>query len=266
MILYKLGSTGPVISNIQTYLCYLGYDCVADGEFGQRTDTAVRKFQEDNNLKIDGVVGPKTVEIISSKLRSQPLRTLTEEDFIRASKELDCEVAAIKAIQKVETSGNGGFLKNHLPKILFEGHVFWNQLKKFGKNPLSYSRKYPNILYPDWTTKNYLGGEKEYTRLNTAKKISIIAANMSASWGMFQIMGYNYELCGEPNIFSFIQKMYESEGAQLDLFVKFIKSNPKMHKAIQDKQWATFAKIYNGPGYAQNKYDTKLESAYNSFK
>lgn len=265
MAIYQKGSMGAVVSNIQTYLNKLGFPCVADGEFGANTDRAVKAFQEANGLTADGIVGPKTVSILAEKIRGG-IKTLTEEDFERAAKELDCEVATVKAVQIVETGGKGGFFSNGLPRILFEGHVFWNQLKKVGKNPFTYFRKYPNILYQNWTKSNYFGGEKEYNRLNIAKEISVPAANMSASWGMFQIMGFNYEACGEPNIYAFIAKMYESEGTQLDLFVQFIKNNPLMHKAMQEKNWVKFAKLYNGSGYAQNKYDKKLESAYNSFK
>jgi hypothetical protein len=263
MAIYRKGSSGAVVSNIQTYLNKCGYPCVADGEFGDNTDKAVRDFQRDNELTIDGIVGPKTIAILSDKIKNG-IKKICEEDYQRAANELGCEVAIIKAILKIESSGSG-FLMNGLPKILFEGHVFWNQLKKVGKNPLTYFRRYPNILYEKWTKKNYFGGEKEYTRLNTAKDISVKAANMSTSWGLFQIMGFNYEACGEPNIYSFVAKMYESEGAQLDLFIKFIENNQRMHLALLNKDWVTFARLYNGAGYAQNQYDKKLAAAYKFF-
>ena len=31
------------------------------------------------------------------------------------------------------------------------------------------------------------------------------------------------------------------------------------------KKWANFAKGYNGPAYADNAYDVKMETAYNHF-
>ena len=35
-----------------------------------------------------------------------------------------------------------------------------------------------------------------------------------------------------------------------------------MLPALQNRNWADFAKRYNGPAYAQNKYDEKLAKAY----
>ena len=35
---------------------------------------------------------------------------------------------------------------------------------------------------------------------------------------------------------------------------------------LKAKDWAGFAKKYNGPGYAQNAYDQKLRNAYENFK
>jgi hypothetical protein len=53
--------------------------------------------------------------------------------------------------------------------------------------------------------------------------------------------------------------------AQLNAFVKFVKAR-KLEKYLKDKNWAAFAYYYNGPGYARNNYDTKLQQYYNKFK
>ena len=60
--------------------------------------------------------------------------------------------------------------------------------------------------------------------------------------------------------------MYESEEKQLRAMCMFIKSNPKMFNALKKDDWVTFASLYNGSGYKQNKYDTKLQLAYNKWK
>ena len=53
--------------------------------------------------------------------------------------------------------------------------------------------------------------------------------------------------------------------AELLLCVRFIRGNRSMLAALQKKDWKTFARLYNGPAYAQNRYDEKLSKAYFSF-
>ena len=52
---------------------------------------------------------------------------------------------------------------------------------------------------------------------------------------------------------------------QLLLSVRFIRGNRSMLAALQKKDWKAFARLYNGPAYAQNRYDEKLCNAYSSF-
>lgn len=57
---------------------------------------------------------------------------ITDEDLALRAQELGVEVAALKAVWKVETGGISGFLPNYKPVILFEGHIFWQQLRVRG--------------------------------------------------------------------------------------------------------------------------------------
>ena len=190
---------------------------------------------------------------------------LIDEDFTQVAELLGCEPAALKAVQQVETGGRGGFFSPGRPAILFEGHIFWTQLKKRGSNPEDYVKGNENILYPKWEKGHYKGGIGEYDRLEQARKINREAADASASWGMFQIMGFNYAACGEESIESFVRSMCESEFKQLLLTANFIKKNSQMLQVLQARDWAVFAKCYNGPAYAQNRYDVKLEAAYQKY-
>ena len=59
----RKGSKGTAVKELQEILLGLGYDlgpCGADGIFGRCTDAAVRKFQRDRGLAVDGIAGPKT--------------------------------------------------------------------------------------------------------------------------------------------------------------------------------------------------------------
>jgi len=57
----KKGSTGEDVRELQEMLDGIGYACgTPDGVFGNLTAYAVKSFQRDNNLTVDGVVGPAT--------------------------------------------------------------------------------------------------------------------------------------------------------------------------------------------------------------
>ena len=59
----RRGNKGADVIECQTMLTRLGYDigsCGIDGDFGRATEAAVKEFQRDHKLVIDGVVGPMT--------------------------------------------------------------------------------------------------------------------------------------------------------------------------------------------------------------
>ena len=78
-------------------------------------------------------------------------------------------------------------------------------------------------------------------------------------------MGSNYKAAGFKSVRAFVKAMTQSEADHLRAFVSFVAANAKMKKALQDRDWAAFAKAYNGKGYARNKYDEKLAAAYKKF-
>lgn len=179
---------------------------------------------------------------------------LTEQSFKDAAKTIGCSVAMVKAVYTVESKGSG-FLKNGEVKILFEPHVFWKQLRIKGKTP-----KQTDICYPVWGSKPYGPENQQHTRLQRAVEIDRDAALKSASWGLFQIMGYNYALCGCKSIQDFINQNMKGEEEQLKLFVNYI-LNTHLDDEMINEDCKGFARSYNGPLYYKNKYDVKLYAA-----
>ena len=262
----KKEATGSDVVLLQQLLNKWGYKVDETGIFDDQTDIMVRDFQRKNKLEVDGIVGKFTWgKLEDENARQKATLKLTEDDFIRCAAILGVEVAAVKAVQEVETGGRGGFFAPGYPAILFEGHIFWSQLKKNGVNPENCVNGNEDILYKKWTKSHYKSGMAEYERLKRALAINEKAAYCSASWGLFQIMGFNYEVCGCKSVKEFVEKMSASEGYQLELFTAFLKSNG-WDKYLRTLNWAEFARHYNGPQYAANKYDEKLRRAYLKYK
>jgi N-acetylmuramoyl-L-alanine amidase len=65
MRIYRTGDRGPEIRDIQSRLLSFGAvvdDAERDGTFGPSTEAAVRGFQRERHLRVDGLVGPDTWE------------------------------------------------------------------------------------------------------------------------------------------------------------------------------------------------------------
>jgi hypothetical protein len=75
-------------------------------------------------------------------------------------------------------------------------------------------------------------------------------------------MGSNHAAAGHATVQDFVDALARSEAARLQAFVAFVGANATMKTALQKKNWAGFAKAYNGAAYAKNQYDTKMAAAY----
>lgn len=274
----KYRSRGPAVFLLEEILNVLGFEVYVSNFFGLDTHMAVTTFQQTNNLVIDGIVGPKTwAKLVEKKnlLTKFNAKLLSEQDLRDFADHYKLELAIIKAVNEIESRGKG-FLIDGRAVILFEGHVFWRQLKKRGLNPKDFvSEQTKDVLYEEWTRKYYKGGSGEYMRIEKAARISDLqevsdAAHSSASWGSFQIMGYHYENLGYKSIDAFVSKMQEHEREHLQAFGKFISITPFKGKPLiewlKEKHWRNFAHGYNGPGYKKNKYDSKLRAAYEKYR
>lgn len=75
----KKGSRGEYVSLLQTKLIMFGYDLGssgADGIFGKKTEEAVKKFQKDSGLKVDGIVGKDTWNALDGGSEAEVLYTV----------------------------------------------------------------------------------------------------------------------------------------------------------------------------------------------
>lgn len=183
--------------------------------------------------------------------------SLTDEDFQLVADELGIEVAAMKAVVSIEAGSEmKGFWAPGVPVINFDATVYRQMASKA---PSTEGDK--NATVPEGLT-GY--AKQEWTLLTNARHKNAQGADMATFWGMFQIGGFNYKICGCESVAEFVEKMSYSELSQLELFARFIEETG-MVKHLKNKDWAKFARSYNGPSYAKRGYHTKMAKAYKKF-
>ena len=266
MTTLRHGDRSQAVRNLQKQLNRVGAKLFVDGDYGDATEKAVRAFQLKVGLVDDGGAGPKTLAALAGADCSNLLGNI---HLVDAAKRLGVDLASIYAVNEVESLGSG-FLDNGKPKVLFERHVMHRLLAtpRHDDDDAAALKAHADDLakvYPALVNSQpggYAGGTAEHQRLAQARMIDATCADESASWGAFQVMGYHWQRLGYASLADFTTRMATSEADQFEAFVRYIEAEPALHKALKAKKWAEFAKRYNGPAYARNLYDVKLERAY----
>lgn len=182
---------------------------------------------------------------------------LSEESYVDMAARLQCEVAAIKAIVETEVAIRGPFDAQGRPTILFERHKFHKHTG--GK----YDKSHPDISNPTWG--GYGKFSAQYPKLERAMALDHAAGLKSCSWGAFQILGENHVQAGHSTVDSFVAAMRRGILPQAEAFVAFVLADRNLLSALRQRNWATFARIYNGPGYKANDYDGKMRANYQKY-
>ena len=182
---------------------------------------------------------------------------LTDRDFEIVAKELGVEVAAIKAVVDIEGGSQmKGVWAAGVPVINFDRSMYARFRSKAESKAPDKNAKVPPGL------KGY--AHKEWSQLVNARRVNAQGANLGTFWGMFQIGGFNYRQCGCKSVEEFVERMSYSDFEQLELFAAFITSGG-MLQDLRNKNWAGFARKYNGPGYARRGYHTRMAAAYRKY-
>lgn len=192
--------------------------------------------------------------------------SLTEIEYKNAAVQLgnDIPVNLIKAYATVESGGRAGFGPNGLPIIAFEGHIFRKYTKRV------YDQTHPLLSYPykqkagpQWKTNNK-DQTAAWNTMATAFELDQDAALMSASWGMFQMMGFNFKACGYKDAFDFAAAMKINAGNHLNAFLKFCSRSSALMTGMKTKDFVAMAYNYNGHDYGD--YDKRIEKAYKALE
>jgi hypothetical protein len=174
--------------------------------------------------------------------------------FAAVANALGVKAPELWTVFAVETSGCG-FLPDRRPPILYERHIF-SRLTGGQFDDGDISSPTPGGYGPS--------GAPQYDRLARAIALDRSAALQSASWGLAQIMGMNFAMVGFGGVEDMVSAMCDTEDGQMLAFAAFLKSS-KLETALQSHDWTTFARGYNGPNYARNRYDTNLQGQFQKF-
>lgn len=77
-------------------------------------------------------------------------------------------------------------------------------------------------------------------------------------------MGQNFSMAGYSDVEAMVAAASQSEDNQLGAFGSFIIAS-KLNQALQIHDWTAFARGYNGPNFAINHYDTRLNGEFQRF-
>ena len=186
---------------------------------------------------------------------------LTELDFATAAGRLGVSVAIVKAVAEVESGRNGGFDSLGRPTVLFEPHKF----SEFTSH--RFDATHGGVSYKAWKTRPYPTGTADernaanWAKIEYAAKLPDArdAAFRAASFGRFQIMGFNWQVCGYASLDDFLKAMHRSEGDHLTAFCGYVLRN-RLERHLKARDWKAFAGGYNGPGQAE-AYGGKISAA-----
>lgn len=155
----------------------------------------------------------------------------------------------VQTVASVESQGDAS-------AFLFEPHVF-SRLTNH-----KYDETRPDLSWPKWDKSRYLK-HKEDRLIQFGKAVFLepLKAYESASWGLFQIMGFHYKVCGYGSALAMSQELQSNVEANVAAF-GFIIRDMHLVDTLKAMEWEKFAKIYNGPGYKLNNYHIKMQNAY----
>ena len=187
----------------------------------------------------------------------------TEEAILKVSLATSIEPAALLAICSVESGGRvfarvGGKLE---PLIRFEGHYFDRRLTGVKRK----RARAEGLASPRaGVVANPRTQAGRWALLRKAEAIDRTAARESVSWGVGQVMGAHWAWLGYRHVDDLVTDARSGAAGQVRLMVRYIRKADLL-PAIKARDWAGFARGYNGPGYKKYKYDVKIGSAYRKF-
>jgi N-acetylmuramidase/Putative peptidoglycan binding domain len=173
---------------------------------------------------------------------------------------LGIEPEVFQAVIAIESAGRLFAAINGKPEplIRFEGHYFDRRLEGITQA----RARLRGLASPRaGVIKNPASQAARWQMLEKAIAINRAAALESTSWGVGQVMGAHWKWLGYHQVEALVSEVRSGIAGQLSLMERYIEK-AGLVSALKNKNWAAFAKGYNGPFYTQNGYHLKLAEAY----
>ena len=242
----------------------------------EKKEEETQKFLKDNqDLHLVKLEPAKLLPVATS---SREAKTVSETYnsfgglIERLSQEIKIEPAAAVAVLAVE-SGGKGFSEIGKVTIRFENHLFhrfWgvnNEKKYFEHFDFSKGQSWKGHVFRKdekdaWST--FHGDQKkEWEVLDFARTLDSTTAIMSASYGLPQVIGSNFNRIGYKSPEEMLE--YFEKNIRFHILALFDFFSPEMIINIRKKNFTEFAADYNGRGQAA-KYGAVIKTYYDAFK
>lgn len=175
----------------------------------------------------------------------------------------DLDAAALLAVAEVESDGiaYAEVAGRREPLIRFEGHYFDARLSPEDR---ANARRRGLAAARAGRIANPQTQSGRWRLLERAAAIDRVAAYESTSWGIGQVMGAHWRMLEYVSVDELVHTARSGAGGQARLMAGYIEKTG-LRPVLRAHNWRAFARGYNGPDYARNRYHTKVASAWQRY-
>lgn len=261
------GSKGESVRKMQQSLINAGYDVGssgADGNYGPATESAVRRYQKNNGLSVDGIAGNNTLGKLYGTNSTSSKTTSSGTKATAKSTVPTYNPASDKAYQSANAALDAA--KKNMPKY---AGTYDGQLKELydqivNRDPFSYDIN-KDMLYQQYANEYARNGK--LAMMDTMGQAAALTGGYGSSYGQ-QVGQQTYsaylQQLGDivPDLYDKAYAHYQDEGDQL-------MQQYAMMGDLADDEYAKFLDSYNRWAtereYAQNEADKAYERGYQDY-
>ena len=189
---------------------------------------------------------------------------VTREAILETARRLDVEAAVLMAVCDVESGGAVLAMVDGRPEplIRFEGHYFHRLLPGSRRDEAVSAGLASPVAGGIANPRSQV---KRWRLLARAMAFGRDAALQSVSWGIGQVMGVHWRWLGYGSIDHFVSEVRRDGAGQVEAMGRFI-DKAGLAEALRRRDFAAFARAYNGPAFRKFRYDDRMEQAFRRYQ